>query len=84
MKKGKVPPTLAVSSGGVSEKYFIFHVSLLRLLLLLARLSTNISQEEFDRLEAALSPIVHIGQDQVRTELSTGYRVQGTGSSETP
>ena len=46
----------------------------LRLLLLLSRLSTNISQEEFDRLEAALSPIVHIGQDQVRTE----YRVLST------
>ena len=52
----------------------IFHVSSLRLLLLLARLSTNISQEEFDRLEAALSPIVHIGQDQVRSE----YRIART------
>lgn len=51
------------------------------MLLLLAKLSTNISQEEFDRLEAALSPIVHIGQDQVSSEYrglrqSTEYRVQ--------
>ena len=51
--------------------YFI-----IRLLLLLSRLSTNIGQEEFDRLEAALSPIVHIGQDQVR--MRTEYRVLST------
>ena len=50
----------------------------LRLLLLLSRLSTNISQEEFDRLEAALSPIVHIGQDQVRTEYRVHYTVHST------
>ena len=37
---------------------------ILRLLLLLAKLSTNLSQAEYERLEAALSPVVHIGQAQ--------------------
>ena len=33
-------------------------------MLLLARLSTSLSQAEYERLEAALSPVVHIGQSQ--------------------
>ena len=36
-----------------------------RLLLMLAKLSANINSEDFDRLESALSPILHFGQEQV-------------------
>ena len=36
-----------------------------RLLLMLAKLSANISSEDFDRLESALSPVLHFGQEQV-------------------
>ncbi len=35
------------------------------LLLLLSRLSTGMEREEVDRLRAALSPVVHAGQEQV-------------------
>ena len=41
-----------------------------RLLLLLAKLNSNIKKEDFDRLESALSPVVHVGQDQVDIALS--------------
>jgi hypothetical protein len=46
--------------------YFSFFV---RLLLLLARLSLPISQEEQIKLEAALTPTIHTGQEQVCTLL---------------
>ena len=32
---------------------------------MLAKLSANINSEDFDRLESALSPILHFGQEQV-------------------
>ena len=40
-----------------------------RLLLLLAKLSAGISGEEFARLEAALTPVIHTEQEQVKCEL---------------
>ena len=39
-----------------------------RLLLLLAKLSAGISGEEFARLEAALTPVIHTEQEQVKYE----------------
>ncbi len=45
-----------------------------QLLLLLARLSTGMSAEEVDRLRAALSPVVQVGQEQVRERESISQK----------
>ena len=39
--------------------------TLTRLLLLLARLSVGMAEEDANKLEAALTPLVHNGQEQV-------------------
>jgi hypothetical protein len=46
-----------------------------RLLLLLARLSLNLTPEEIVKLEAALTPTIHTGQEQV-THPTNSYKEQ--------